>query len=147
MQADAAQTTHKTSELSGYLLDLAIAPHDPYLAGSRIKHRGDHSYCVADFNDEECIVALICDASNLDRMSDLLVKYKLTSRDVYSPSTKWAQGGDLIESKRIYLGPIEQSWVASMRGTIGVRSETPLLAAMRTLAMSIYGDTFVVGAV
>lgn len=68
----------------------------------------------------------------------------------YSPSTDWSQGGPLIQAKRIQLHPYESPEMEGYwRGCIiseskGIRmyfsASEPLVAAMRCLVASKYGD-------
>lgn len=69
--------------------------------------------------------------------------------DDFKPSTKWQDGGPLIEKYRIDLGAPTESgtfagiWMANTEwGHInGWQGPTPLIAAMRALVASVYGDT------
>ena len=68
-------------------------------------------------------------------------------------STVWAQGGPLIEKHRIWLQPVDAGgtwmgdhqpkagWLARVVGAaVNERDAQPLIAAMRALVASVYGD-------
>lgn len=62
----------------------------------------------------------------------------------FSPSTRWAQGGPIIERERIRLDPREATWHAQIwsdEETEVRYSPTPLIAAMRCYVASKLGDT------
>jgi hypothetical protein len=59
----------------------------------------------------------------------------------YSPSTKWSQGGPIIERERIQLCDAEDSqWMAYTSDTEFCTGPTPLIAAMRCYVASKLGD-------
>ena len=62
----------------------------------------------------------------------------------YSPSTKWAQGGPIIEREWIDLHCVNDSlWEAECPATGGLAMQcgpTPLIAAMRCYVYSKLGD-------
>jgi hypothetical protein len=77
------------------------------------------------------------------------------NRYVFEPTTNWEQGGPIIERERIHLGPmrvagagkltdwIAQMWVTKTRDTddlFSERGDTALIAAMRCLVASKFGD-------
>lgn len=69
------------------------------------------------------------------------------SRSVlYSPSTDWSQGGPIIERERIsvYLTPgyvrHKGLWTAALLEGFEHRADDPLVAAMRALVASKYGE-------
>ncbi|WP_439885627.1 DUF2591 domain-containing protein [Pseudomonas syringae] len=64
----------------------------------------------------------------------------------YSPSTEWAQGGQLIEKHAITLAPWSpkpQLWIAEPSPDLeGSESgPTPLIAACRAIVASVLGET------
>lgn len=72
---------------------------------------------------------------------------------VLSYSADWSQGGQLIDKYRIWLHPVDAGgtwmgckqpkagWVAHVIGqSVNERDEQPLIAAMRALVASVYGD-------
>lgn len=67
----------------------------------------------------------------------------------FMPHKDWSQGGPLIEKNRIHLDPltrggekISSEWQAQIWGPFAVcAGPTPLVAAMRALVASAYGDT------
>lgn len=67
----------------------------------------------------------------------------------FAPHEDWAQGGPLIEKHRIEIGtPTETGtfagvWTANTEWgwPDGLRGQTPLIAAMRAIVASVYGDT------
>lgn len=67
----------------------------------------------------------------------------------YKPSTDGVQGICLIDKYRITLQPVADGWVAGMSDskhpatsawTAKGRGHTPLIAAMRCLVASVYGE-------
>jgi hypothetical protein len=61
----------------------------------------------------------------------------------FAPHEDWAQGGPLLEAYAIGFEPISDAeWLAEDHITLrSGRGPTPLIAAMRALVASIYGDT------
>jgi hypothetical protein len=78
-----------------------------------------------------------------------LFKWGEPDRYSYQPSQSWTQGGPLIEKHRIELGAPTESgtfagiWTANTEwGHVnGWQGPTPLIAAMRALVASVYGDS------
>lgn len=66
-----------------------------------------------------------------------------TPPQVYAPHEDWAQGGPLLEAYAIGFEPISDAeWLAEDHITLSSgRGPTPLIAAMRALVASVYGDT------
>lgn len=63
----------------------------------------------------------------------------------YSPSTKWAQGGPLIEKHLIFVvRNSKNQWVSFVKlakyAMVGLTADTPLVAAMRCLVWVALGD-------
>jgi len=58
---------------------------------------------------------------------------------VVAYSTDWDQGGPLIEKHRIMIFPEMGRWSSTLNG-IPCVGDTALIAAMRALVASIYGD-------
>lgn len=63
----------------------------------------------------------------------------------YSPSTKWTQGGPIIERERMKVEPLRDGpWTASARTAgfviVGAIGDTALIAAMRAYVASKFGD-------
>ncbi len=60
----------------------------------------------------------------------------------FHPSTNWQQGGELIEKYRVTLESINENvWSANMFfDEVYQHGETPLIAAMRCIVASKYGD-------
>lgn len=67
----------------------------------------------------------------------------------YFPSTKWAQGGPIIEREEIAIAPLKQingedGWAATglqmQDRDFSIWGPTPLIAAMRCLVASKFGD-------
>lgn len=74
---------------------------------------------------------------------------------VLSYSTVWAQGGPLIEKHRIWLQSVDAGgtwmgdhqpkagWLARVVGAaVNERDAQPLIAAMRALVVSVYGEVW-----
>ncbi len=66
----------------------------------------------------------------------------------FSPSTKWSQGGPIIERESMTLTPFDDKWEARCKSDIPLavkfierRGPTPLIAAMRCYVASKLGDT------
>jgi hypothetical protein len=65
----------------------------------------------------------------------------------WSPSTRWRDGGPIIERERIATAWTPTAWMASTwrdpvryAGHITARGPTPLIAAMRAFSASRFGD-------
>lgn len=58
----------------------------------------------------------------------------------YRPDCRWSDGGPLIEQYRIELLPNGVTWTALLHRH-GYADRSPLVAAMRALVASVYGDT------
>lgn len=108
---------HKTSELTGALLDAAVAKAKglPY----RIELRGH----PMDRNQRE-----VCIIEGLEGM--------------FPASTDWSVGGPIIEREAMELMPVTKGrWVASASGTdFNMAGPTPLIAAMRAYVASKLGE-------
>jgi len=68
-----------------------------------------------------------------------------TEEGWYSPSTDWSQGGPLIQREFVTIYPETYTsgdlWFASpFSGTESFEGETPLIAAMRCLVASKFGN-------
>lgn len=102
----------KTSELTGFQLDLAVA-----------KTEGEQ----AELNHGEVVT----------RKTIGYQEYRL----VWQPSTDWAQGGTIIGRERIGVEPHPNSelWISFCNGVSYV-GPTPLIAAMRCYVASKLGD-------
>lgn len=64
----------------------------------------------------------------------------------WQPSTRWGQGGKIIERERITVQTWPDDWAALHYGTSTTvqaiqRGATPLIAAMRAFTAKRYGDT------
>lgn len=111
----------KTSELSGFKLDLAVA-----------KAEGEQ----AELNHGEVVTW----------KTIAYQEYRL----VWRPSTEWAQGGPIIEREGISLEYLPGAALAGMDTWVATRADgpavseeqgpTPLIAAMRAYVASQLGD-------
>lgn len=61
-------------------------------------------------------------------------------RNVFEPSTKWSQGGPIIEREHIGLMPSGTAYFERDGGTYYSYGPTPLIAAMRCYVASKLGD-------
>jgi len=108
----------KTSELNGAALDWAVAKCEDIL----------HPWGYIRIQDGRVMWITPGDHENADQWHR------------YSPSTDWAQGGQIIERELI---SIEQSdkygWIASRKGPCSI-GPTPLVAAMRCYVARKLGD-------
>ena len=65
----------------------------------------------------------------------------------YAPSSKWDQGGPLIEKYKLDIGaPLENKngpWNAATEWghPMGYKGDTPLIAACRAIVASVFGET------
>lgn len=63
------------------------------------------------------------------------------------PSKSWVQGGPLIEKYKVVIQPYKDIWIAgglvSKDGNFFIyeQGETILIAAMRAIVTSVYGDS------
>lgn len=62
------------------------------------------------------------------------------SKEKFSPSTNWAQGGPIIEGEKIGLLPSGNAYYEREGGTFYSYGTTPLIAAMRCYVASKLGD-------
>lgn len=112
----------KVSELEGALLDYWVAKAEGYEAELCRDDRG--SFCV-----------------RTKRYAGEGGQF----RGPFFPSTEWADGGPVLERERIGLMPYVENgvwgWMAALRESNGGgKGPTPLLAAMRALVASKFGD-------
>lgn len=120
----------KVSELEGAKLDYWVAKAE----GHRIEILTRSEYC--DY-DGPCVIK----TNALGRLPPLEI-----GKD-YSPSTKWAYGGPIIERERVWLSNGESCWYASMppHSWVGedktAEGPTALVTAMRAFVASKFGDT------
>ena len=106
----------KTDELTGAALDWAVAKAAGYLS-----KQGDHWMVT---------------------LPDVSVRMNFvpnSPRSSFSPSTRWAQGGPIIEREIVNLTDDGQQWVAEGHDII-CTGPTPLVAAMRAFVASKLGD-------
>lgn len=112
-------TTYKVAELEGALLDAAVA-----MADGRAFDMRDHGH------------GSVCFASG---MQDPF------TGDVgpFSPSTKDADGGPIIDREKIATEPVGSTWCAAIAlCSVGdVYGPTRLISAMRLYVASKFGDT------
>jgi hypothetical protein len=112
----------KTSELTGYALDWAVAKClgvTPMLA---------HNHTMTGL--------VVLDAELIDMETD-------DCEEPLNFSTDWARGGPIIEREWIELGAYADTWQATMHledGSIYRRGPNPLIAAMRCYVASQLGD-------
>ncbi|MDX9971918.1 MAG: DUF2591 family protein [FCB group bacterium] len=131
----------KTSELEGAALDWAVAK----AAGRTIRRDPmgfyDRSYWIWE-DVPSGRGGILIDKS-------VYMKIGSVGEQGYSPSTKWAQGGPIIERENIYLCGKQWpggSWIGVIncpKGGIPIaskRGDTPLVAAMRCYVASKLGD-------
>lgn len=108
---------HNTSELTGALLDAAVAKAEGKPFGLMSFDR--------------------------DISQGITVQHPETGLEVfYSPSTEWAHGGPIIERERIELLRSGGEWCAQAGSSVGAvgDGETPLIAAMRAYVAHKLGD-------
>lgn len=107
----------QVSELSGSSLDFAVA-----LAAGYLSKQGD-MWMIQ-------IPSVPC-----------RIHYKAGDKSVFSPSTRWAQGGPIIEQACIELlcESLGFRWIAMPQKGIEWRGSTPLVAAMRCFVGSTIG--------
>ena len=117
-----------TSDLTGPALDWAVAKCE----GIPVTTSGIYRY--------------------LGRVNQELLGYQIYFGSVaFKPSTKWSQGGPIIEREQIALNLLfnqapERLWMASATGgshspSVVQYGPTPLIAAMRCYVVSKLGDT------
>jgi hypothetical protein len=141
----------KTAELTGAMLDYWVARASPQCAEITFEMRDDHIAGLTDIEGEKVVCVLLHDGNVLKTMR-LRRKYQMDNAIRYSPSTDWAQGGQIIESERICIdagdGHFEgnKTWEAHLAINAPVRAvdeitgPTPLIAAMRAYVASKFGD-------
>lgn len=112
----------KTSELTGAALDWAVAKAADYLT-----RLGDHWMLQLPYVGPR-------------------INYRPGEKSAFSPSTRWAQGGPLIEQEHISIYPDpcdytpEFKWSADSPDVFRWGGPTPLVAAMRCYVASKLGD-------
>lgn len=121
---------HKTSELTGVLLDAAVA-----MAEGMERHACNGlDYWWASGLDEGWRSNPSCAHERVEW---------------FTPSTDWTTGGPLIERERVHVAPLfdEPGWRASMAFSLPGRDgsntevgDTPLIAAMRAYVFSRFGE-------
>lgn len=116
-------TLIKVSQLTGVALDYAVA----LCSGT-----------VANLMSDG-----ICFHFELDGKSKVLSSGWADSM-MWCPSTKWSQGGPIIEREKITIDPFDDSpnWCATIPGYMyRVYGQTPLIAAMRCYVASKVWET------
>lgn len=75
----------------------------------------------------------------------------LVSARRYAPSSNWCQAGPLVEREKIMLAWVNDHWIAGVcahlegeKGRI-CKGPTAMIAAMRALVQSRFGDTVLSG--
>lgn len=115
----------KTADLSGALLDFWTERAEGTPANEleiRQVPRTDNRICVRVMRQRDGIhgVAL----------------------EVRAPSTNWAQGGPLLESRAVELSPMAGSWYAQLKPSrVGGIGDTVLQAVCRAVVWQAYGDS------
>lgn len=66
--------------------------------------------------------------------------YSDGKRAPFRPSTKWEQGGPIIERERIELKPTYAGWAAFLGNKTFANGPTSLIAAMRCYVANKIGD-------
>jgi len=129
----------KTSELSGALPDYyaALALYG-YKADARFDAKGQRMR-IAVTPQGHCLVTTFDDDGEQVGLLH------------FSPSSKWAQGGPIIERERITIAPIwrpedasNPAWCGGagpQEGRTWLHGPTPLVAAMRAYVASKYGGS------
>lgn len=86
-----------------------------------------------------------------EKRGTLIALSEGAERESFAPSQQWKHGGPLIEKHRITLNTKGDQWYAlipslkiSSHGRVGIATaDAPLIAAMRALVKSHYGDEVV----
>lgn len=118
---------YKTSELSGAMLDAAVAK--ALGMSCRIQHYSKEQWdgIQQPFDGDACIVSCM----------------------LFQPSTSWTQGGPIIGRERIGTTwpeespPVGYEWHANLarpEASFNAYGPTPLIAAMRSYVSSKLGD-------
>ena len=67
------------------------------------------------------------------------------AKNIFKPSTDWAQGGSIIEREEICIDKVaRENWCAcvrSVKNSLWLYGPTPLIAAMRCYVASKLGET------
>lgn len=131
---------HKTAELTGSLLDAAVAQAQGW------RFRIERSICEVQVS----VPSFSEPPSSLGERGGEFVVWK-----PYSPSTRWSQAGPIIERERICVMPTEpwddgEPWVASTDSFAAFyeygpdsgqyRGSSTLIAAMRAFVASKLGS-------
>jgi len=118
----------KTADLEGALLDYWVAKAEGYAITWCNQHDDPNDLYYPNFY-----------WSGNDLTGKRIVEC------MFQPSTNWSHGGPLIERERVGILPVQGTdfWTAGKVGTIvdlSKRSPTPLIAAMRAVVTSKYGE-------
>lgn len=130
----------KTNELTGAALDWAVAKcegmNERIVFG--LGSVRDTGYCVERPNGTRLFYVLMnvwtkwCEKCETNPWG--------SGVGIWTPSTKWSQGGPIIERERIELGWNGPDWLAQIRADAEWYGPTPLIAAMRCYVASKLGD-------
>jgi hypothetical protein len=142
---------HKTSELSGALLDVAVALAEGYTPGKFgsknffLEHVGRRVTASNTFPAD--LVCLVEPHPGVDTYYIGVESGADSGAWLYDPSTSWAQGGPIIERELICLQGKVGGWEATINGENAARvypplgdGPTPLVAAMRAFVASKLGE-------
>lgn len=135
--------TIKTEELSGEMLDLAVAMIDPQCDGLEFK-TVNGVMCGVDPEDD-----LICIYFNPDERSFSAMRTRRAIHDAggeyasaYAPSFQWERAGPIIQREMLGVMPIsDATWRAGDVDGANGFGPTPLIAAMRCYVTSKLGES------
>lgn len=111
----------KTSELTGVHLDFAVAQAD------------NQEVIIGDITSSNVVIG---------KCLTWVGHYDGYGQEDYSPSTNWAQGGNIIEREGFDLlcELVGYRWIAISGGGTDMAGNTPLVAAMRSYVLKTLGD-------
>lgn len=121
----------KTAELEGALLDYWAARADGYVNGT-VKEAAE----AIDGDSQPCVFTTPAGSLRVA---------KKDSVTAWAPSTDWAQGGPIVDRELISLcaDPLFEDhllWAARKDGIFHENGPTALIAAMRCLVASKFGE-------
>ena len=143
----------KTSELSGAALDWAVAnAFGRKMQRNPMGPQSGHGWWIWE-ETPSGLGGVLLDKSIYMEIGPRIHPKTRQSKEKFSPSTDWSQGGPIIERARIQVSPSRQwlvcpadhKWIAARfksnsDSTDFQHSPTPLIAAMRCYVASKLGD-------
>jgi hypothetical protein len=142
----------KTAELTGADLALWVARNDPRCNDITFRREGDHGIGYGEIGTSEEFPCVIV-TSEAHAVKRIMLRKKYGHIEIYAPHEDWVYGGPLIQQHVIGFGiPVTDAGVRVPNGDyqaflkkgsemVVAYGPTHLIAAMRSIVRSVYGDT------